>query len=69
MPTPLRTARAIVCAITSQSPAWTPQAMLADEITSSSASSLPMGQGPKLSPRSAFRSTGRVMMHPPDDGR
>src|SRR3954469_16400821 len=44
----------------SASPAWKPQAMLTDVASSIMAASLPISHGPKLSPRSQFRSM--VMM-------
>src|SRR5258705_5427979 len=41
----------------SASPAWKPQATLTDVASSIIAASLPISQGPKLSPRSELRST------------
>src|SRR3954462_4265457 len=40
----------------SASPAWKPQATLTEVASSIMAASLPISQGPKLSPRSQFRS-------------
>src|SRR5579859_264523 len=43
--------------ITKGSPAWKPQARLAEPISGRISSSAPMLQAPKLSPRSAFKLT------------
>src|SRR5580692_8399678 len=59
MATPRATAPAHARRIVSGSPAWKPQAMLALVTISSSALSSPSRQAPKLSPRSALRSTTR----------
>src|SRR3712207_2202219 len=56
MATPLRFAVSAVRNMMEGSPAWKPQAMLADDTMSSIASSSPMGQGPKPSPMSQLRS-------------
>src|SRR5450830_543720 len=49
-------ARRTLVSMISGSPAWKPQATLAEEIRLINASSSPMRQGPKPSPKSAFKS-------------
>src|SRR5271166_5640028 len=56
MLTPRALASSTVLRMMSASPAWKPQAMLTEVASSIMASSLPITQGPKLSPRSQLRS-------------
>src|SRR6516225_378747 len=56
METPRAFASSTVRRMMSASPAWYPQAMLTELASSIIAASLPISQGPKLSPRSQFRS-------------
>src|SRR4051812_5220006 len=57
METPCRSASATVSCITVGSPAWKPQAMLAELISGITPASSPLRQAPKLSPRSALMFT------------
>src|SRR5919204_6046370 len=67
MLTPCRRALSTVARITSGSPAWKPQATLADVMTGISASSAPRSQSPKLSPRSELKSMS--LKGPPPSAR
>src|SRR6185312_6332697 len=60
MLTPRAFARSTVFFMVSASPAWKPQAMLTEVASSIIAASLPIGQTPKLSPRSQLRSIAMV---------
>src|SRR5262245_52727403 len=61
MLTPFCTQSPTVLAITMGSPAWKPQATLAERTIFSTSSSLPIFHGPKLSPRSELMFTSMAM--------